>query len=122
MQAPGETTYHIFYYLCAACVDASSARADDGDGAPSDYVAAAFLRDLHLADGAESFHYTNQGGANVGLDAPDLLQRFDKIQALFDYLGFKQAQQESIFKILAAVLHLGNITIPFGNVMHASAA
>ncbi|XP_065603387.1 unconventional myosin-Vb-like [Cyrtonyx montezumae] len=87
-QAKAERNYHIFYQLCAS-------------------AALPELRGLHLR-GAETFYYTQQGRCSVGTDdASDL----DSTRLAFSLLGVPEADQLELFAILAAILHLGNVTI-----------
>lgn len=89
-QASAERNYHIFYQLCAA------------RGLPE-------LRSLKL-NTPESFHYTSQGGQMTipGIDDSVDLER---TRNAFTILGVQSDQQMEIFRILAAVLHLGNVNI-----------
>ncbi|XP_010723121.2 unconventional myosin-Vb-like [Meleagris gallopavo] len=87
-QAKAERNYHIFYQLCAS-------------------AALPELQGLHLR-GAETFYYTQQGRCSAGTDdASDL----DSTRHAFSLLGVPEAEQLELFAILAAILHLGNITI-----------
>ncbi|NXJ04154.1 MYO5B protein, partial [Odontophorus gujanensis] len=87
-QAKAERNYHIFYQLCAS-------------------AALPELRGLHLR-GAETFYYTQQGRCSAGTDdASDL----DSTRHAFSLLGVPEADQLELFAILAAILHLGNVTI-----------
>lgn len=85
-QAPDERNYHIFYQLCSA-----------KDKLPH----------LHLAH-PDHFHYLNQG-ENPHVDGIDDLSTFQETVNALQILGFKGAEQNDMFKILASVLHLGNI-------------
>eukprot|EP00076_Gallus_gallus_P011451 XP_004948778.2 unconventional myosin-Va [Gallus gallus] len=87
-QAKAERNYHIFYQLCAS-------------------AALPELQGLHLC-GAETFYYTQQGRCGAGTDdASDL----DSTRHAFSLLGVPEADQLELFAILAAILHLGNVTI-----------
>lgn len=89
-QAPDERNYHIFYQLCA------SSDLDE-------------LQDLQLGD-QTMFHYTNQGGSPM-IPGVDDAHAFQTTRNAFTLLGFTEAQQHMIFRILAAILHLGNVTV-----------
>ncbi|XP_071989360.1 unconventional myosin-Vb isoform X2 [Engystomops pustulosus] len=89
-QAEEERNYHIFYQLCA-----SSALPE--------------FADLSLSQ-AEDFFYTSQGGDTV-IDGVDDADDFEKTRQAFTLLGVKESHQMSIFKIIASILHLGNIEI-----------
>ncbi|XP_070599668.1 unconventional myosin-Vb isoform X1 [Erythrolamprus reginae] len=87
-QAADERNYHIFYQLCASA------------GLPE-------LKDLSLLD-AKDFFYTSLGG-DTSLEGVDDAEDFEKTKQAFTLLGVKESYQMTIFKILAAVLHLGNV-------------
>ncbi|EEB10549.1 myosin-5A, putative [Pediculus humanus corporis] len=88
-QAPSERNYHIFYQLCSA-----------RDKLPY----------LHL-DHEDKFLYLNQGKSSTieGVNDYNLFE--ETLQAL-NILGFNRSDQENMFKILAAILHLGNVDDP----------
>ncbi|XP_063151902.1 unconventional myosin-Vb isoform X2 [Candoia aspera] len=87
-QAADERNYHIFYQLCASA------------GLPE-------LKDLSLLD-AKDFFYTSLGG-DTSLEGVDDADDFEKTRQAFTLLGVKESYQMTIFKILAAILHLGNV-------------
>jgi len=89
-QASEERNYHIFYQLCAA---------KDKE----------ILSDLQLKS-CEEFLYTNQG-QNPLIDNVDDEEEFDKTYEALKMLGFNDDDCRSVFKILAAILHLGNVKI-----------
>uniref|UniRef100_A0A8D0PBS7 Myosin VC n=1 Tax=Sus scrofa TaxID=9823 RepID=A0A8D0PBS7_PIG len=86
-QSENERNYHIFYQLCASAQQSEF---------------------KHLKLGiAEEFNYTRMGGSTVieGVnDRADMIET----QKTFSLLGFKEDFQMDVFKILAAILHLGN--------------
>ncbi|KGL95677.1 Unconventional myosin-Vb, partial [Charadrius vociferus] len=89
-QAKAERNYHIFYQLCASAT------------LPE-------LQGLGLC-GAESFHYTCQGQcatAQSTNDAADL----ESTRHAFSLLGVPEADQLELFRVLAAILHLGNVVV-----------
>ncbi|GFY64185.1 unconventional myosin-Vb [Trichonephila inaurata madagascariensis] len=96
-QAPEERNYHIFYQLCA------SADLEE-------------LQDLQLGD-QSYFNYTNQGDAPTILGVDDA-KNFQETRNAFCLLGFSDSQQLMMYRILSAVLHLGNITILRGGQAH----
>ncbi|KAK9967525.1 hypothetical protein ABG768_001921 [Culter alburnus] len=89
-QAAEERNYHIFYQLCAS------------RDLPE-------LRTLKL-DSAENFHYTNQG-QDVHISGTDDVVELERTRNAFTILGVQPDQQMEIFRILAAILHLGNVNI-----------
>ncbi|XP_077082574.1 unconventional myosin-Va [Siphateles boraxobius] len=89
-QAAEERNYHIFYQLCAS------------RDLPE-------LRTLKF-DSAENFHYTNQG-QDVHIPGTDDVVELERTRNAFTILGVQPDQQMEIFRILAAILHLGNVNI-----------
>ncbi|XP_047718099.1 unconventional myosin-Vc isoform X1 [Prionailurus viverrinus] len=89
-QSENERNYHIFYQLCASAQQSE-------------------FKHLKLGS-AEEFNYTRMGGSTVieGVnDRADMVET----QKTFTLLGFKEDFQMDVFKILAAILHLGNVQI-----------
>ncbi|KAJ3282877.1 Myosin type-2 heavy chain 1, partial [Rhizoclosmatium sp. JEL0117] len=89
-QPETERNYHIFYQLCAA--------------AP-----AAERKQLGL-DKWESFHYLNQGRAGVVKNINDI-EDFKATQEALSTLGMSVSMQWDIFRLCAAILHIGNIVV-----------
>ncbi|XP_055087475.1 unconventional myosin-Vb isoform X2 [Periophthalmus magnuspinnatus] len=89
-QAEDERNYHIFYQLCA-----SSSLEE--------------FKDLGLSS-AEDFTYTSLG-ENIFIEGVDDAEDFVKTREAFTLLGIKESAQFGIFKIIASILHLGNIQI-----------
>ncbi|GAB0095574.1 unconventional myosin-Va [Sergentomyia squamirostris] len=85
-QASGERNYHIFYQLCAA-----------RDKWPE-----------LMLDHQDKFWYLNQGGSPDIPKISDVNQFSDTIGALMT-LGFRQDEINDAMKILAGILHLGNV-------------
>ncbi|XP_037094410.1 unconventional myosin-XV-like isoform X2 [Pollicipes pollicipes] len=57
---------------------------------------------------AEQYFYLNQGGS-VEIDGKYDKEDFQALLSAMQVLGFSSDEQDNIFKILASVLHLGNI-------------
>ncbi|XP_007569232.1 unconventional myosin-Va [Poecilia formosa] len=89
-QASSERNYHIFYQLCAA------------RELPE-------MRSLRL-EPPEHFHYTKQGG-EMQIPGTDDLSDLERTRSAFTVLGVQPEQQMELFRILSAVLHLGNVNI-----------
>ncbi|XP_074787468.1 unconventional myosin-Vb isoform X2 [Athene noctua] len=89
-QAEDERNYRIFYQLCAS-------------------VNLPELKDLGLTC-AEDFFYTSQGG-DTSISGVDDADDFEKTRHAFTLLGVKESHQMTIFRIIAAILHLGNLEI-----------
>ncbi|KAJ3239300.1 Myosin type-2 heavy chain 1 [Chytriomyces hyalinus] len=89
-QPESERNYHIFYQLCAAAPAAEKKR-------------------LSL-DRWETFHYLNQGRAGVVKTINDI-HDFKDTQDALSTVGIPVESQWDIFKICAALLHLGNVKV-----------
>ncbi|KAM9357499.1 unconventional myosin-Va [Symphorus nematophorus] len=89
-QASAERNYHIFYQLCAS------------RELPE-------MRSFKL-DAPEHFRYTSQGG-EMQIPGTDDLSDLERTRNAFTILGVQPDQQMELFRILAAVLHLGNVNI-----------
>ncbi|XP_051896265.1 unconventional myosin-Va isoform X4 [Pristis pectinata] len=89
-QAEDERNYHILYQLCAS------------KHLPE-------FKELRLSH-AQNFNYTNLGGSPVIEGIDDAKEMMNTRQAC-TLLGINESYQMGIFHILAAILHLGNVTI-----------
>ncbi|XP_074064785.1 unconventional myosin-Vb isoform X1 [Macrotis lagotis] len=89
-QADEERNYHIFYQLCAAA------------SLPE-------FKELALTC-AEDFFYVSQG-RDTSIEGVDDAEDFEKTRQAFTLLGVRESHQISIFKIIASILHLGNVEI-----------
>ncbi|XP_027138043.1 unconventional myosin-Vb [Larimichthys crocea] len=89
-QAEDERNYHIFYQLCASA------------SLPE-------FKDLRLTS-AEDFTFTSLG-ENIFIEGVNDAEDFQKTREAFTLLGIKDSSQSSIFKVVASILHLGNIEI-----------
>ncbi|CAK7341033.1 unnamed protein product [Dovyalis caffra] len=93
-----ERNYHCFYLLCAA---------------PQEEV------EKYKLGSPKSFHYLNQSTCFelVGVsDAHDYLAT----RRAMDIVGISAKEQEAIFRVVAAVLHLGNIDFTKGKEVDSS--
>lgn len=89
-QAQGERNYHVFYELM--------------NGYDPMHLRALGLTDL------SAFNYTNQSGMYERQDGVKDREQFKKTVAALSVLGIAQDEQTAIWKIIAAVMHVGNIT------------
>ena len=62
----------------------------------------------------EDFHYTNQGDCVVISDVDDESE-FSTTREALRLLGFHDDHQQHMFRVLASILHLGNIEISSGS-------
>lgn len=67
------------------------------------------LPQLHL-DHPQKFHYLNQGNSPE-IESVDDLECFDETTTALTMLGFTSKQQDDALRILAAILHLGNVSV-----------
>lgn len=88
-----ERNYHIFYQLCA--------------GAPVKE-----RKDLGLDIDITKFHYMRQGGPHsTPIPGVDDGEEFRNTQQALSTVGIGIDKQWSVFRLLAALLHIGNIVI-----------
>lgn len=87
-QPKNERNYHIFYQLLC--------------GAPDDW-----RKKLELLP-VKDFHYLNQSGCTVVPDMDDS-EGLDATTDAMDKVNIKEKEQADIFRMVAGVLHLGNI-------------
>ncbi|CAM9227513.1 unnamed protein product [Lampetra planeri] len=89
-QAEHERNYHIFYQMC------SCAHLPEFKG-------------LKLLS-ADKFQYTCMGSETT-IDGVDDRKGMEETQHTFSLLGLTEGCQSDVFKVLAAILHLGNVEI-----------
>ena len=89
-QGPGERNYHAFYMLLEA--------------ASTEQRSSLMLDDLD----APKFSYLNQSQC-YNVNRRDELEEMKEMMEAFDTLKFSKEDQESIMKLLAAILFLGNV-------------
>uniref|UniRef100_A0A8C7E3X8 Myosin XVA n=1 Tax=Naja naja TaxID=35670 RepID=A0A8C7E3X8_NAJNA len=87
-QAKNERNYHIFYEMLA--------------GLPTQQ------KQMFCLQGAETYYYLNQGG-NCEIPGKTDLEDFHRLLDTMEVLNFSFQDQDSIFRILSSILHLGNV-------------
>ncbi|PSR98811.1 Myosin-11 like, partial [Actinidia chinensis var. chinensis] len=93
-----ERNYHCFYLLCAA---------------PQEEI------EKYKLGNPKTFHYLNQSNCYelVGVsDAHD----YHATRRAMDIVGISQKEQEAIFRVIAAILHIGNIDFAKGKEIDSS--
>lgn len=85
-----ERNYHIFYQLVAGASDSEK-------------------QELGIAS-VEDFDYLNQGGTS-SIDGVDDKAEFNATRKSLSTIGVSEQTQSQIFRILSALLHLGNVKI-----------
>ncbi|GMH02537.1 hypothetical protein Nepgr_004376 [Nepenthes gracilis] len=87
-----ERNYHCFYMLCAA---------------PSEVV-----QEYKLGN-PRAFHYLNQSNC-FELEGVDDAKEYHVTRRAMDVVGISSEEQDAIFRVVAAILHLGNIEFSKG--------
>ncbi|XP_040214368.1 unconventional myosin-XV [Rana temporaria] len=87
-QAKNERNYHIFYEMLA--------------GLPAQQKQLFYLQD------AETYYYLNQGG-NCEIPSKSDAEDFRRLLNAMESLSFNGEDQDSIFRVLSSILHLGNV-------------
>uniref|UniRef100_A0A803LAF0 Myosin-6-like n=1 Tax=Chenopodium quinoa TaxID=63459 RepID=A0A803LAF0_CHEQI len=93
-----ERNYHCFYMLCAA---------------PTEVV-----QQYKLGD-PKTFHYLNQTNC-IKLEGVDDGEEYLATRRAMDVVGLSPDEQDGIFRVVAAILHLGNIEFAKGKEMDSS--
>uniref|UniRef100_A0A7S2Y0D6 Myosin motor domain-containing protein n=1 Tax=Fibrocapsa japonica TaxID=94617 RepID=A0A7S2Y0D6_9STRA len=86
--AKNERNFHVFYQLCK--------------GAPPELQEQLGLEDIH------DYHYVNQGDC-YDLTHIDDVEEFNNTLHAMSVMGFEKADVDSIFSIVAGLLHLGQV-------------
>ncbi|XP_011028765.1 PREDICTED: myosin-9 isoform X2 [Populus euphratica] len=82
-----ERNYHCFYLLCAA---------------PQEEI------EKYKLGNPKSFHYLNQSNCYELVGVSDA-QEYITTRRAMDVVGINEKEQDAIFRVVAAILHLGNI-------------
>ncbi|CAN6327466.1 unnamed protein product [Urochloa humidicola] len=93
-----ERNYHCFYFLCAG---------------PSEDI-----KRYKLAD-PSSFHYLNQSTC-IKLEEINDAKEYLATRSAMNTVGITEQEQEATFRVVAAVLHLGNISFVKGREVDSS--
>lgn len=93
-----ERNYHCFYMLCCA--------------PPED------VKRFKVGD-PRSFHYLNQTSCYEVANVDDAREYLETRNAM-DIVGISQEEQDAIFRVVAAILHLGNINFSKGKEIDSS--
>ncbi|KAL1494091.1 hypothetical protein ABEB36_009744 [Hypothenemus hampei] len=88
-QAPGERNYHVFYELLGGLSTTDKQK-------------------FGLVD-ADKYFYLNQGGSDCSPGHSGSGADWKALVRAMEVLGVSESEQEGIVKILASVLHLGNV-------------
>ncbi|CAN8292826.1 unnamed protein product [Cochlearia groenlandica] len=93
-----ERNYHCFYLLCAA---------------PQEDI------EKYQLKTPQQFHYLNQSSC-YKLDGVDDATEYLETRRAMDVVGISNGEQEAIFRVVAAILHLGNIDFETGKEIDSS--
>ncbi|KAG9451746.1 hypothetical protein H6P81_004650 [Aristolochia fimbriata] len=93
-----ERNYHCFYLLCAA---------------PPEDIA------KYKLGNPKSFHYLNQSNC-YELDGVSDAHEYLATRRAMDIVGISEQEQEAIFRVVAAILHLGNVEFAKGKEIDSS--
>ncbi|KAK7397333.1 hypothetical protein VNO78_18501 [Psophocarpus tetragonolobus] len=93
-----ERNYHCFYFLCAA---------------PQEEI------EKYKLGNPKTFHYLNQSKCYQLDDISDSHEYLATRRAM-DIVGINQKEQEAIFRVVAAILHIGNIDFAKGREIDSS--
>ncbi|KAL8152977.1 hypothetical protein V2J09_010737 [Rumex salicifolius] len=93
-----ERNYHCFYMLCAA--------------PPED------VERFKLGD-PRTFHYLNQSNC-IELDVIDDAKEYLETRRAMGIVGINSDHQDAIFRVVAAILHLGNVEFAHGSEIDSS--
>ncbi|OAY34689.1 myosin-6 isoform X2 [Manihot esculenta] len=93
-----ERNYHCFYMLCAA---------------PSEDL------QRYKLGNPRSFHYLNQSNC-YELDGVDDSKEYLETRRAMEIVGISSDEQDAIFRVVAAILHLGNIEFAKGKEIDSS--
>ncbi|KAG6430282.1 hypothetical protein SASPL_108346 [Salvia splendens] len=93
-----ERNYHCFYLLCAA---------------PKEEI------DKYKLDHPKSYHYLNQSKCYELVGVSDASEYLETRRAM-DIVGISKLEQEAIFRVVAAILHIGNIEFGKGKEVDSS--
>ncbi|KAL4195257.1 hypothetical protein AMTRI_Chr05g63720 [Amborella trichopoda] len=93
-----ERNYHCFYLLCSA--------------PPEDI-------EKYKLGNPRSFHYLNQSNC-YQLDGVNDAHEYLATRRAMDIVGISEPEQEAIFRVVAAILHLGNIEFAKGKEIDSS--
>ncbi|XP_052114569.1 myosin-17 [Arachis duranensis] len=93
-----ERNYHCFYLLCAAPTE---------------------VKEKYKLGNPSSFHYLNQSKC-YELDGVDDTNEYIATRRAMDVVGISEEEQEAIFRVVAAILHLGNVEFSKGEEIDSS--
>ncbi|XP_063715217.1 unconventional myosin-XV-like isoform X2 [Symsagittifera roscoffensis] len=88
-QAGNERNYHVFYEMLSGMSEQQKSKY--GLSTPN------------------YFHYLNQAGGDLSCVSKNDFEDFQRLISAMDVLSISQTEQDGIFSILAAILHLGNV-------------
>lgn len=94
-QDKNERNYHVFYQLLQGAT-------------PQVWQEFHLISALDQKPNMDSFHYMNQSGC-IQIEDVDDTQEFHDANNAFKEIGFTPEEQHNLYRIVAGILHLGNI-------------
>ncbi len=94
-QEAGERNYHVFYQLLKGAT-------------PQQLLNFHLISSENSRVNLESFHYINQSGC-IEIEDVDDTKDFQEANDAFNEIGFLEEDKWSLYRIIAGILHLGNI-------------
>jgi len=82
------STFHIFYKLLAAFSQ---------------------LKKQYRLTECRDYNYLTTSGTNFIADGIDDVKEFEATQTAMNVLGFTKEEQDMIFRVVSAILHIGNV-------------
>ncbi|KAJ7312523.1 hypothetical protein OS493_039634, partial [Desmophyllum pertusum] len=87
--APNERNFHVFYQILRGCTQEEKGH-------------------FGLQGKTEDYYYLNQSGVYT-IDGKDDKKDYKATRAAMDVVGLDHVKQETMFQLLSAILHLGNV-------------
>jgi len=92
----GESNYHVFYYLVRGLQGTNAALAEEVGLSGTSF---------------RSFRILSDGHQRCYWDKNEENESLETLMLALDHVNFSREEQEEIFRLLAVVLHLGNVTL-----------
>ncbi|KAJ4474099.1 nonmuscle myosin heavy chain b [Lentinula edodes] len=106
VRSEAERSFHVFYHLLAGGSDLKGEEHIYSATTVSDLSP---IDKLLLGGGVEDYEFLNKSRREV--DGVDDREEWYALKAALDVVGFTASEQYDLFRIVAAVLHIGNIVV-----------
>jgi myosin heavy subunit len=116
----GERSFHVFYYLLAACtsnkdeksmLNVTTSNVAEFCGKFTTCMSTEFyflFEEKYYIKTPDKYHYLSQSDCYT-IENEDTLAEWNRLQNAFTSLRIDESTKANIFKLLSAILHLGNI-------------